>query len=117
MTHHIDSIVGPMLDAALDNHSGDDVVRWQSQLMPDPKNQGGALLVVFFWVKGLVFGTVVQGSFAIHNPLDITAEDIDSVVGDFLHQIRDARSADVAQQMPDQPIQRGQARPSGLLIP
>jgi hypothetical protein len=118
MTHHIDGIVGPMLDASLDKHAGTDEVLWQGQLMPSPQNRGEALYVVFFWVKGHVLGTVVQGSFAIQNPLDINAEDIDEIVADFLRQMREARSADVASQMPvEEPIQRGQARSSGLLIP
>lgn len=113
MRYQIEEKVGPWINDAIAKHGRGENILWGMNLMPG--QQGEAMAVCFFWVPGAVLGSVVQGSFAIKDPLHITEDEIEETVAEFLRQIREARSQQIEQESPQRPI-NGQTR-SGLYIP
>ena len=120
MRHQVSEKIGPFVNDAIEKHRGGEKILWEPGLMPGPN--GEALVICFFWMPGAVLGTIAQGSFAIHDPLNFTAKDADEVVAQFFREMRAARSGQLAEAgtpIPPQgpaPIQRGQQRPSGLFV-
>lgn len=87
-----------LVNEAIRTHGqGEDIV-WEGTLMPTP--DGGAQYVLFFWMKGAVLGSLAQGSFAVPNPMDLEADQFDDVFRQFVEQLRQARSAQIAQGAP-----------------
>lgn len=71
MRHQVSEKIGPWVNDAITKHALGEKVMWEPQLMPG--GQGEAMLVCFFWMPGSVIGSTAQGSFAILDPMHITA--------------------------------------------
>lgn len=118
MRHQVSEKIGPMVNDAITKHAGEEKILWEPQLMPG--QQGEAMVVCFFWMPGANLGSTMQGSFAITDPIRVTAAEVDQTVADFLREMRTARGDQIAAQAPTQsPVDviRGSQRASGLLIP
>lgn len=118
MRHQASEKIGPWINEAIDRHWDGSPVLWEAGLAP---NKGSAALCCVFWIPGTTLGTVQQGSFLIHNPLGATKADIDKTVADFLAHMRAAQAEDLAETpvaapSPQETLQRGQRRSSGLFV-
>jgi hypothetical protein len=116
--HRISTTIEPFVDAALNDHALGEDVLWEGSIQPAP--DGTAVFVLCFWLPDVVLGRLLQGSFAIQNPTKIEADEITDVVHDFLRQMHEARSQNLAKEtaevVPPTPLHRGQQTPSGLVI-
>ena len=117
MRYQVSEKIGPLINDAIHRHAGGEKILWEPSLMPGPN--GEALVVCFFWMPGAVLGTIAQGSFAIHDPLNFGKKDAEDVVSSFFREMREARSGQISEAAPTQPpeqVLRGQQRASGLII-
>lgn len=107
MTHRIGDLIAPWMDQAIDDHGQGENIRWESAMLSNQQGQPTFAIVV--WMPGAILGTVVNGSFVLANPMTVTAEDIDKLMAQFLHQMREQRSAQL--------VKQNGHRPGGLIVP
>lgn len=120
--HRVGTIIEPWMDAAIDKHGQGERVVWDCSIVPiqnSPHEEPKPTCAVMVWFPGPVLGTVVNGSFLIHNPLSTTEEEIDEVMASFLEQLRQARSQQLAQMHESlaEKSRTAQQQPEGLLLP
>lgn len=119
--HNVGLMLAPWIDAAIDKHGGGENIRWESALMPmqeAPDQPPVPVIVVFVWFPGALINMVINGSFQIRNVLSINEEEIDGLMVEFLRQMREARSQQLAahqKSIADQVHgQNGKVSPGGL---
>lgn len=97
--------VAPALNAAIKKHGNDEKIAWESGIVPAP--DGSAAVAIIFWLPGAVLGTYTQGSFTLADPVNIDPASIEQTVAEFLRQLREARSQQLAKDAP-----QGAGRPT-----
>lgn len=101
----------PWVDAAVEKHAQGDSIVWEFGLGPGP--QGQPMVSIVLWLPGAVMDTAINGIINISNPMQVTEENIDQIIGGTLEQLRAQRS----QQLGAVPAGLNGHRPSGLILP
>lgn len=112
MNRTISEKVGYWVDEGIDLHGQGENILWESGLLAGPHSE--PVFTVFIWFPGAVLSTTLNGSFQIPDPLGVTKKDVLDMMAEFLRQMREARSQQVAAQPLTPP--RGSQTPSGILI-
>lgn len=118
MRYQITEKVGPWINDAITEHGQGEDISWEHSLMPGPDGQPNLMCV--FWLPGAVVGTFVAGSVMFHTPPGLTAKEVNETVAEFLRQMREARSQQIAKDRAELAGQNGHTsgqHPSGLILP
>lgn len=115
MRHSLTEKIGPWVDAAIDKHGQGENIVWASSLTPDQGRNPTFTITV--WFPGGILGSTLLGSFQVNDPLGATEEKVSEVMAEFLRQLRENRSRQIAESGNGHRPPEDGHHPSGLILP
>lgn len=94
---NLTQVIGPWINDAIEQHAHGETVRWETSMMPVEGPEGPTpVLFVFLWHPSAMLNGFLTGSFQITNPLRVDPVEVDEMISSLLHQMREARSQQLA---------------------